>query len=255
MEKCIYECFALRGANEALFQSNKSRQINPNMSRQIQTASVTTRFKRINSDSSIPTSACEAWKVWYNVGFNRINPNRSIPTIRKHIASAGQGEVSIVSIQTDQSRRLRITRKVAVAFAFQSYQSKQINPDPVLDALRDKKLGKFQSYQSRQINPDKDILTDALCGFQKFQSYQSKQINPDDEQKYREALDFIKFQSYQSKQINPDVVIQRVDGTFETMFQSYQSRQINPDLDRSLMASSLTRPFQSYQSKQSNPDF
>ena len=65
-----------------------------------------------------------------------------------------QGEVSIVSIQTDQSRRLRITRKVAVAFAFQSYQSKQINPDPVLDALRDKKLGKFQSYQSRQSNPD-----------------------------------------------------------------------------------------------------
>ena len=129
MEKCIYECFALRGTNEALFQSNKSRQINPNMSRQIQTASVTTRFKHINSDRSIPTKdvpilrltsrkvsivsiktdlsrrfPARTWPVLPPVSFNRINPNRSIPTFADYQKSGGCICVSIVSIQTDQSR-------------------------------------------------------------------------------------------------------------------------------------------------------
>ena len=131
MEKCIYDCFALRGTNEALFQSNKSRQINPNMSRQIQTASVTTRFKHINSDRSIPTKdvpilrltsrkvsivsiktdlsrrfPARTWPVLPPVSFNRINPNRSIPTLlQRQMQIQIVTLVSIVSIQTDQSRQ------------------------------------------------------------------------------------------------------------------------------------------------------
>ena len=64
-------------------------------------------------------------------------------------------KVSIVSIQTDQSRQgLLTTLCDAAEHTFQSYQSKQINPDmsiatTVLDAAE-----KFQSYQSKQINPD-----------------------------------------------------------------------------------------------------
>ena len=155
MEKCIYECFALRGANEALFQSNKSRQINPNMSRQIQTASVTTRFKHINSDRSIPTKdvpilrltsrkvsivsiktdlsrrfPARTWPVLPPVSFNRINPNRSIPTLRNAVGLRG------------------------VKSMFQSYQSRQINPDTGLPEPQPDTLFMFQSYQSRQINPD-----------------------------------------------------------------------------------------------------
>ena len=37
----------------------------------------------------------------------------------------------------------------------------------------------FQSYQSKQINPDGDKLPKLINLFFKFQSYQSKQINPD----------------------------------------------------------------------------
>ena len=152
MEKCIYECFALRGAKEALFQSNKSRQINPNMSRQIQTASVTTRFKRINSDRLIP----------------------------------------IIDVIIDDKTQ----------FVFQSYQSKQINPDPVLDALRDKKLGKFQSYQSRQINPDWVEVTFSAMSRNSF-----NRINPNRSiptWSFPNGFATLKwaFQSYQFRQIN-----------------------------------------------------
>ena len=37
----------------------------------------------------------------------------------------------------------------------------------------------FQSYQSKQINPDMGELIKAIAEFISFQSYQSKQINPD----------------------------------------------------------------------------
>ena len=37
---------------------------------------------------------------------------------------------------------------------FQSYQSKQINPDLWIATLLEKDFPRFQSYQSKQINPD-----------------------------------------------------------------------------------------------------
>ena len=37
---------------------------------------------------------------------------------------------------------------------FQSYQSKQINPDSITMAFVETDLDLFQSYQSKQINPD-----------------------------------------------------------------------------------------------------
>ena len=133
MEKCIYECFALRGANEALFQSNKSRQINPNMSRQIQTASVTTRFKRINSDRSIPILPIPMVLAIIPVGFNRINQDRSIPTFSgSHMAGIATGK-------------------------FQSYQSKQINPD-VAKRCRPARGEKYVSIVSIQTDQSRHRL-------------------------------------------------------------------------------------------------
>ena len=41
---------------------------------------------------------------------------------------------------------------------FQSYQSKQINPDKKKIAINDNNEKKFQSYQSKQINPDPILL-------------------------------------------------------------------------------------------------
>ena len=88
-------------------------------------------------------------------------------------------EVSIVSIQTDQSRHYESAAQAQADVKFQSYQSKQINPD-----WGDRFWGRcngegFQSYQSKQINPDHANRSQSLSIMEGFQSYQSKQINPD----------------------------------------------------------------------------
>ena len=63
--------------------------------------------------------------------FNRINPNRTIPTMRSY-------DVTLTCEK------------------FQSYQSKQNNPDllHVWLSLECQLSEKFQSYQSKQNNPD-----------------------------------------------------------------------------------------------------
>ena len=63
------------------------------------------------------------------LGVNRINPDRSIPTLIGTYRSGRDGEVSIVSIQTDQSRLLKALPDRKDLIAFQSYQFRQINPD------------------------------------------------------------------------------------------------------------------------------
>ena len=86
--------------------------------------------------------------------FNRINPNRSIPT---NIESWGYD----------------------CYYLFQSYQSRQINPD-FWSALR----SEAQTMPCfNRINSDRSIPTKGLLNCikksVKFQSYQSRQINPD----------------------------------------------------------------------------
>ena len=63
-------------------------------------------------------------------------------------------DVSIVSIQTDQSHLLEAVNLSAKQIEFQSYQSKQINPDLESHGCEVVQAQPFQSYQSRQINPD-----------------------------------------------------------------------------------------------------
>ena len=87
--------------------------------------------------------------------------------------------VSIVSIQTDQSRPQGKEKLYEVVFRFQSYQFRQINPDLNEYDLADPSQMSFQSYQSRQINPDAVGALMFGLDIQGFQSYQSKQINPD----------------------------------------------------------------------------
>ena len=66
-----------------------------------------------------------------------------------------------------------------VDFKFQSYQSRQINPDLVRAMRSGALLLLFQSYQSRQINPDNNNQFSIHVTNATFQSYQSRQINPD----------------------------------------------------------------------------
>ena len=160
--------------------------------------------------------------------FNRINPNRSIPTIKT-------------------------LKDLGINVLFQSYQSKQINPDFYDDKVVIANYILFQSYQFRQINPDLAGSTSPPRLYTCF-----NRINPDRSipTKYREALAFIQaqFQSYQSKQINPDIIGLKFPDLLPAEFQSYQSRQINPDMGYTVVTGNFGGMFQSYQSKQINPD-
>ena len=87
-------------------------------------------FNRINPNRSIPTSGYVLSSVVTKIRFNRINPNRSIPTHAKAISM-----VSILS----SFNRINPNRSIPTSdwynsrfhdtLRFQSYQSKQINPD------------------------------------------------------------------------------------------------------------------------------
>ena len=137
-------------------------------------------FNRINSGRSIPTiTECH---VPYNstvLSFNRINSGRSIPTQNGAWRSTSIDDVSIVSIQADQSRRIMSGMTGFGDAVFQSYQFRQINPDgSYKNAAVVEGNIKFQSYQFRQINPDMVYHTIIIMSIVKFQSYQFRQINP-----------------------------------------------------------------------------
>ena len=137
--------------------------------------------------------------------FNRINPNRSIPTSQRVPRQAGRRKVSIVSIQTDQSRHLtdateeKWNPEVSIV-SIQTDQSRLVTGN--FGGIRD--VVKFQSYQSKQINPDDkradaQLNKDVNVSIVSIQTDQSRRVPLDQSKAQQEA-----FQSYQSKQINPD---------------------------------------------------
>ena len=89
------------------------------------------RFNRINSGRSIPTYQDRYMDPFVGPRFNRINSGRSIPTRLPEEEFNIISIVSIVSIQADQSRLQYTLNGVGMIFhVFQSYQFRQINPDP-----------------------------------------------------------------------------------------------------------------------------
>ena len=88
------------------FQSYQSKQINPDKKKIGPKLTGIRCFNRINPNRSIPTCIQTGVGMTYQDSFNRINPNRSIPTLQKNA-----------------NKKLKVEE-------FQSYQSKQINPDP-----------------------------------------------------------------------------------------------------------------------------
>ena len=125
------------------FQSYKSRQINPDEGWMKYTIFLIREFQSYQSRLRIIRSI----GLW-NVRFNRINPDSSIPTRNYALID------------------------LASLIGFQSYQSKQINPNRSIPTPKDfyfpnKPNEKFQSYQSRQINLDRSIPTKEWV-FRKF---------------------------------------------------------------------------------------
>ena len=92
--------------------------------------------------------------IMWVVSIVSIQTDQSRPDQTHLFGLIGDIQVSIVSIQTDQSRHVVTPELVGFEDGFQSYQSKQINPDADEKAENAVLKQKFQSYQSKQINPD-----------------------------------------------------------------------------------------------------
>ena len=186
-------------------------------------------FNRINQDSSIPTWYALCVLEHYYCCFNRINQDKSIPTwyalcVLEHCYCCFN------RINQDRSIPTLLLNEYDLA-------------DP-----------RFQSYQSRQINPDGYITADEISLRNKFQSYQSKQINPDNW--YHQLI----FEAtWRFNRINPNRSIPTMLGLYLMDMKLKCFNRINPNrsiptvLD-ALREKKLGKGFQSYQSKQINPD-
>ena len=138
--------------------------------------------KQINPDTA---SACEAWKTLYS--FNRINPDRSIPTWCLRCHGGNNKPVSIVSIQTDQSRLLFL---LLLTWPHMRVSIVSIQAD---QSRRDLwPMGSYPMKRFNRINPDRSIPTRIAIaqfpGQREFQSYQFRQINPDKGMGFQEVF-------------------------------------------------------------------
>ena len=119
-----------------LFQSYQFRQINPDTNCKTKVYAIVVCFNRINSGRSIPTkmfnSSHRISKILFqSYQFRQINPDAV-----RYVLLKPMKDVSIVSIQADQSRP-------ASSFyfpdqnenGFQSYQFRQINPDECINQM------------------------------------------------------------------------------------------------------------------------
>ena len=137
------------------------------------------------------------------MSFNRINPNRSIPT-----------------------RFYKFRYKEIIEF--QSYQSKQINRDCARLNKPCIELTWFQSYQFRQINPD---ITDSI---RSRSSTVVSIVSIQTDQSRRNMPHHVRFGYSCFNRINSDRSIPTgkrciILDLVRALFQSYQFRQINPD--------------------------
>ena len=165
---------ASRGFNRI----NPNRSI-PTGSKQDLIRRLRTSFNRINPNRSIPTGSKQDLIRRLRTSFNRINPNRSIPTQQNGTWIASGGGVSIVSIQTDQSRHIRRYAHRFYWQVFQSYQSKQINPD--IEKTRelcaeedDVSIVSIQTNQSRHAESNQEIDEVTAVSIVSIQTDQSR---------------------------------------------------------------------------------
>ena len=113
-----------------------------------------TCFNRINSGRSIPTRNCKTIKVLVaQVSIVSIQADQSRQSITYSLR-LNSTEVSIVSIQADQSRLTWVIFIISmIKCCFNRINSGRSIPTSVIRGLRTA-YEPFQSYQFRQINPD-----------------------------------------------------------------------------------------------------
>ena len=161
--------------------------------------------------------------------FNRINSCRSIPTQSQYDRSPPCPEVSIVSIQADQSRRVQEQYPNAEIELFQSYQFRQINPDISRGGFRSLSLiVSIVSIQADQSRLNKEAISGTLTRTVSIVSIQADQSRQDHEKALVEIIN--KFQSYQFRQINPDELKFEIDKEEKSVsIVSIQADQSRPD--------------------------
>ena len=161
--------------------------------------------------------------------------------------------VSIVSIQTDQSRQKMRQRYINKCLVFQSYQSKQINPDMTIEEgvifiQKRVSIVSIQTDQSRLIGGR--LLTVLICSFNRINPNRSiptvqmfnsshrisrgfNRINPNRSIPTNKRIECTWTRSHSFNRINPNRSIptktEKLGYAHAFGFQSYQSKQINPD--------------------------
>ena len=221
------------GTNASLFQSYQSKQINPDFTYDSSTETLSVSFNRINPNRSIPTHESQ-WinQIWKIRRFNRINPNRSIPTQR-----CGKSPQTIIwgfnRINPNRSiPTIRVPQDVSeLEMRFQSYQSKQINPDHIMGSATVNfsayvSIVSIQTDQSRQWQAIFKKRWRYLVSIVSIQTDQSRPVRSFSKRKIQRAL--VSIVSIQTDQSRLWWWCQVWSTTFQR-FQSYQSKQINPD--------------------------
>ena len=218
----------------SMFQSYQFRQINPDQQSRNSLHHKIRGFNRINSGRSIPTfNNPEFFRPWFDVSIVSIQADQSRQCKRLSYRTY-DSSVSIVSIQADQSRRGR----VPVSIVDKSRSFNRINSGrsiPTWKALTCQRLGSVVSIVSIQADQSRPSTTAFLSPVPKeFQSYQFRQINPDKVfGSYKNAaLVEVSIVSIQADQSRHGYNIDELTG-FSSRFQSYQFRQINPDFVKS----------------------
>ena len=164
-----------------------------------------------------------------------------------------QCRVSIVSIQADQSRLYQINLICYGMAEFQSYQFRQINPDDDYGEHAGGEFHWFQSYQFRQINPDSVVETryTTTTSFNRINSGRSIPTKNETARKTLLTLGFNRINSGRS--IPTWWSVHRRAFIESVSIVSIQADQSRPGLHaRNFYQVALT--FQSYQFRQINPD-
>ena len=165
-----------------------------------------------------------------------------------------QCRVSIVSIQADQSRLYQINLICYGMAEFQSYQFRQINPDSVVETRYTtttsfNRINSGRSIPTKNETARKTLLT---LGFNRITSGRSI---PTWWSVHRRAfIESVSSVTIQADQSRPGLHARNFYQVALT-FQSYQFRQINPDKVIQHLYIPTGVGFQSYQFRQINPDW
>ena len=160
------------------------------------------QFRQINPDYSEMAVVSSLILEFQSYQFRQINPD-----LRKEWKRVSRiRQVSIVSIQADQSRHLlnlwgHFVKHLSVSIV--SIQADQSRPSFSWNRII------WWTISFNRINSGRSIPTSGSI--------------------IQRAAELKAFQSYQFRQINPDIISRRYSWYWEIRFQSYQFRQINPD--------------------------